>query len=206
MIETGIKKGECLGISIHHLELEDPPNASVFIRYSNPQYRLKERKIKLSAEWVEACNEFMAQYSPTDKLFNWSQRRLEYILEELGNSAGLRKHLSFDMCRWTSVLHDWKTETETDSIRQKARYLQDPMAGNINEIKGIIYKELISNYWSYEYYTLVNLRCSIFFVAGVNLHFSEIMIPGSQIISFASQKIGYCLPCIFWNPMINENV
>ena len=94
-------------------------NASVFIRYSNPQYRLKERKIKLSEEWVEACNEFMAQYSPTDKLFNWSQRRLEYILEELGNSAGLRKHLSFDMCRWTSVLHDWKTETETDSIRQK---------------------------------------------------------------------------------------
>ncbi len=119
LIETGIKKGECLGISIHHLELEDPSNASVFIRYSNPQYRLKERKIKLSAEWVEACNEFMAQYSPTDKLFNWSQRRLEYILEELGNSAGLRKHLSFDMCRWTSVLHDWKTETETDSIRQK---------------------------------------------------------------------------------------
>jgi len=119
LIETGIKKGECLGISIHHLELDDPLNASVFIRYSNPQYRLKERKIKLSSEWVEGFNEFVAQYQPTDRLFNWSQRRLEYILEELGEEAGLRKHLSFDMCRWTSVLNDWKTAAETDHIRQK---------------------------------------------------------------------------------------
>lgn len=119
LIETGIKKGECLGISIHHLEIDDLANGSVFIRYSNPQNRLKERKISVSTEWVESCNEFMSQYTPTDKLFNWSQRRLEYILEELGNAAGLRKHLSFDMCRWTSVLNDWKTETDTDHIRQK---------------------------------------------------------------------------------------
>lgn len=119
LIETGIKKGECLGISIHHLELDDPENGSVFIRYPNPQYRLKERKIHVSTAWIECCKEFMSQYSPSDKLFNWSQRRLEYILEELGEAAGLRKHLSFDMCRWTSVLNDWKTETEVDRIRQK---------------------------------------------------------------------------------------
>jgi integrase/recombinase XerD len=119
LMETGIKKGECLGISIHHLEIKDPENASVFIRYSNPQYRLKERKIKISPGWVESCQEFLAQYPTTDKLFNWSQRRLEYILEELGSSAGLRKHLSFDMCRWTSVLHDWKNDADKDHIRQK---------------------------------------------------------------------------------------
>lgn len=119
LIETGIKKGECLGISIHHLDLDDPGNASVFIRYSNPQYRLKERKIKVSPEWVQGFQEFANQYNPTDKLLNWSQRRLEYILEELGEKAGLTKHLSFDMCRWTSVLNDWRNATDTDLIRQK---------------------------------------------------------------------------------------
>jgi hypothetical protein len=25
---------------------------------------------------------------------------LEYLLEDIGNEAGLTKHLSFDMCRW----------------------------------------------------------------------------------------------------------
>ncbi|MBA4420084.1 MAG: hypothetical protein C0391_02945 [Anaerolinea sp.] len=119
LIETGIKKGECLNISLPHLELENPDNATVFIRYANPDYRMKERKIKVSPEWVSACQEFMSQYAPTDKLFNWSQRRLEYILEELGEAAGLRKHLSFDMCRWTSVLQDWKNSADTDLIRQK---------------------------------------------------------------------------------------
>lgn len=119
LIETGIKKGECLNISLPHLELENPENATVFIRYANPDYRMKERKIKVSPEWVSACQEFMAQYAPANKLFNWSQRRLEYILEDLGEAAGLRKHLSFDMCRWTSVLQDWKKSADTDLIRQK---------------------------------------------------------------------------------------
>jgi integrase/recombinase XerD len=68
---------------------------------------------------VEGYTEFIGQYQPTDRVFNWSQRRLEYILEELGEEAGLRKHLSFDMCRWTSVLNDWKNAADTDHIRQK---------------------------------------------------------------------------------------
>jgi len=119
LMETGIKKGECLNIHLAHLDFEDPQNAKIFIRYANPDYRMKERKIIVSENWVKACNKFIQQYGIKEKLFNWSQRRLEYILEDLGNSAGLHKHLSFDMCRWTSVLRDWKTETEPDSIRQK---------------------------------------------------------------------------------------
>jgi site-specific recombinase XerD len=119
LMETGIKKGECLNIHLAHLEMDDAANGYIFVRYANPNYRMKERKIKVSAVWLEVCKEFIQQYGVKDKLFDWSQRRLEYILEDLGNAAGLRKHLSFDMCRWTSVLRDWKTETERDSIRQK---------------------------------------------------------------------------------------
>lgn len=119
LIETGVKKGECLNINTAHLDLDNPEGATVFIRYANPNYRLKERKIKLSAEWVAAYREYEQQYHPAGKLFNWSPRRLEYILEDLGKETGLRKHLSFDMCRWTSVLLDWKKENGVDYIRQK---------------------------------------------------------------------------------------
>jgi hypothetical protein len=44
---------------------------------------------------------------------------LEYLLEDLSVEAGLSKHLSFDMCRWTCALNDLKAGMEHDKIRQK---------------------------------------------------------------------------------------
>lgn len=119
LLETGIKKSECLGIHINHVELESQGGPLVFIRYASPSNRYKERKLLLSEEWVEAYKEYLAQYAPSDQLFPWSPRRLEYLLEDIGEEAGLEKHLSFDMCRWTCALRDFKSGMEVDRIRQK---------------------------------------------------------------------------------------
>ena len=37
----------------------------------------------------------------------------------IGNAAELDKHLSFDMCRWTSALNDLTSGVDPDKIRQK---------------------------------------------------------------------------------------
>jgi integrase/recombinase XerD len=119
LLSTGIKKGECLSLSPNHIDFESPQSPLVFIRYANPQHRYKERKIPLPETWVEAYHEYSAQNELNDRLFPWSPRRLEYLLEDLSNEAGLDKHLSFDMCRWTSALADWKSGMEHNKIRQK---------------------------------------------------------------------------------------
>jgi len=119
LLSTGIKKGECVNISPNHIELDNPEQPFLFVRYQNPQYRYKERKINLPEDWVEAYQAYQAQYEITDRLFPWSQRRLEYLLEDLSNEAQLEKHLSFDMCRWTCALQDWKSGMEHNKIRQK---------------------------------------------------------------------------------------
>ncbi len=119
LINTGIKKGECLAISLNHIDLLAPQGPMLFVRYASPANRYKERKLQLTEEWVEKFREYLEQYTPFDKLFPWSPRRLEYLLEELGDQAGIHKHLSFDMCRWTSSLNDWRAGIEPDTIRQK---------------------------------------------------------------------------------------
>jgi len=119
VLYTGIKKGECLALSPNHVDLDAPAGPLLFVRYSNPQHRYKERKIPLPEDWVEAFYEYKSQYELDDRLFPWSPRRLEYLLEDIGEEAGLDKHLSFDMCRWTCVLNDWRTGMEHDKIRQK---------------------------------------------------------------------------------------
>jgi len=119
LFHTGIKKGECLAISPNHIELEAPDGPILFVRYSNPQYRYKERKITLPQSWLAAFHEYSSQYDLSDRLFPWSPRRLEYILEDLSDEAGLEKHLSFDMCRWVCALTDWQAGKEHEKIRQK---------------------------------------------------------------------------------------
>ena len=119
LLTTGIKKSECLGIHINHIDLEAKNGPHVFIRYASPANRYKERKIQLAEDWLEAYKEYLAQYQPVDQVFAWSPRRLEYLLEDIGNEAGLTKHLSFDMCRWTCALRDYQSGMEADNIRQK---------------------------------------------------------------------------------------
>ena len=119
LLTTGIKKSECLGIHLNHIELDNPEGAYVFIRYASPANRYKERKIPLTDEWITVYREYIAQYEPVDQLFPWSPRRLEYLLEDISDEAALDKHLSFVMCRWTSSITDYKKGMEPDRIRQK---------------------------------------------------------------------------------------
>ncbi len=119
LLTTGIKKSECLGIHINHIDLEAREGPQVFIRYASPANRYKERKLTLPEDWVPAYDEYIAQYQPTDRLFPWSPRRLEYLLEDVGSEASLDKHLSFDMCRWTCALRDYQSGMEADKVRQK---------------------------------------------------------------------------------------
>lgn len=119
LLHTGIKKGECLSLSPNHVDLEAPNGPYLFVRYANPKYRYKERKIPLPETWVEAYEEYRIQYALDERLFPWSPRRLEYLLEDIGEEIGLDKRLSFDMCRWTSALMDWRDQIDGEKIRQK---------------------------------------------------------------------------------------
>lgn len=119
LLTTGIKKSETLSLSPNHIQWDDPNGPVLFVRYAAPKHRYKERKIALPPRWEEIYQQYAAQYQLADKLFPWSQRRLEYLLEDLSDEAGLDKHLSFSMCRWTCALTDWQAGMEPDKIRQK---------------------------------------------------------------------------------------
>jgi len=117
LLETGIKKSECLNIKLSHIETQK--GNYLFVRYADGRDRNKERKIPLSDAFVEVYQAYLEKYQPEEKAFPWSPRRLEYILEDISNAADINKHLSFSMCRWNSALSDWKNGQDKDSIRQK---------------------------------------------------------------------------------------
>jgi site-specific recombinase XerD len=119
LLSTGIKKGECLGLKQNHIDLEAVDGPQIFVRYANPANRFKERKIAVPTDWVHIYKEYLEQYKPAEEIFPWSPRRLEYLLEDIGKAAGIEKHISFDMCRWTCALSDWQSGMDKDKVRQK---------------------------------------------------------------------------------------
>lgn len=119
LIYTGIKKSECLALTPNHLDFLAPEGPLLFVRYASPAHRYKERKISFPSDWQTVYQDYMAQYPVSDRLFPWSMRRLEYLLEDLTIAASLKKHISFAMCRWTCALLDLRAGMEPDSIRQK---------------------------------------------------------------------------------------
>ena len=119
LLHTGIKKSECLAIHLNHIDLYAPDGPVLFIRYSDVRKRYRERKLPLEENWISSYREYLAQFSPRELLFPYSPRRLEYMLEDVGKVAQLDKHLSFNMCRWTSALTDYLAGMDKNKIRQK---------------------------------------------------------------------------------------
>ena len=118
LLQTGIKKGECMKIQLRHVDSSDPQNPTVFIRYDNPRYRHKERKLKLPTDWVPAFQQYQAQYQPQERLFECTARNLEYVLHDVARLAELPP-ISFEMLRWTSAVRNYKAGMDHDKLRQK---------------------------------------------------------------------------------------
>jgi site-specific recombinase XerD len=119
LLLTGIKKSETMTLVPNHIDRTDPEVPYVFIRYSNPSLRHKERKIPLDSNWLETLDEYLQQYQPGDTLFTCTARNLEYILSHVGEIAGLSQGLlSFENLRWASALRALRSGQELKQIRQ----------------------------------------------------------------------------------------
>ncbi|HEC36132.1 MAG TPA: hypothetical protein ENI39_06315, partial [Anaerolineae bacterium] len=119
LLHTGIKKGECMGIVLNHIDLSDLTQPLLWIRYADPRRRYKERRLRLPSWWPAVLAEYRAQYQPQEQLFPCTPRNLEYVLRDVAKQAGLSDGLSFEMLRWTCAVRDYRAGMPANRLRQK---------------------------------------------------------------------------------------
>ena len=119
ILQTGIKKGECMAVKLGHIDLSNPAAPVLYIRYANPKMRHKERKLSLSADFPTLLQEYIAQYHPKENLFECTARNLEYVLHDVAQLAGLADGISFEALRWTCAVQDYKAGMPSEKLRQK---------------------------------------------------------------------------------------
>lgn len=119
LLHTGIKKGECMAITLNHIDLSDASRPILWIRYANPQRRHKERKLRLPTWWPTVLAEYRTQYEPEEALFPCTARNLEYVLSGIADKADVEQGISFEMLRWTCAVRDYKAGATSKELRQK---------------------------------------------------------------------------------------
>ncbi|MGA9349101.1 MAG: tyrosine-type recombinase/integrase [Anaerolineae bacterium] len=118
LLQTGIKKSECMAIQLNDIDTSEPKAPVLYIRYSNPKTKHKERKLRLSADFVSILHQYLAQYQPKERLFECTARNLEYVLDNVARLADLET-ISFEILRWTCAVRDYKSGMLSDKLRQK---------------------------------------------------------------------------------------
>ncbi len=118
LLQTGIKKSECMAIQLNDIDTSQPKAPVLYIRYSNPKMKHKERKLQLSADFVPTLRQYLAEYEPQKQLFKCTARNLEYVLDNVARLADL-KTISFEILRWTCAVRDYKAKMPSDKLRQK---------------------------------------------------------------------------------------
>ena len=120
LMQTGIKKAECARLLIEDVDVTQPQSPELHVRYAEEQNAHKNRSLPLNPTVAPALNQYLQQYKPKEHLFECTPRNLEYVLEEVGERAGIRRmQVGFETLRWTCAVRDFRLGMPEDRLRQK---------------------------------------------------------------------------------------
>jgi integrase/recombinase XerD len=126
VLDTGIKKGECLALTVDDVALEPPAGPSVAIRYARKHLQFKDRRLPISDETAQAVRDHIARYESRAALFACTGRNLEYLFNRrVAPAAGIQA-LTFEMLRWTCAVRDFVSGALSDEQMQ-IRYGLSPI-------------------------------------------------------------------------------
>ncbi len=120
LLQTGIKKAECARLLVSDLNRSRPQSPEVTIRYVDEEQAHKNRILSLNPAILPVLTQYLDQYKPDPYLFDCTPRNLEYVLDEVGQKAGIRNvQVGFETLRWTCAVRDFRNGMPEERLRQK---------------------------------------------------------------------------------------
>ncbi len=120
LLQTAMKKSEVMNLALSDIDTSNPNETVVTVRYSDPRFAHKERKLLIGPGFVPVYKQYLRKYQPEEKLFECSPRNLEYVLSDLAQESGLKpNHVSFEILRWTSAVRAYRFGIPPEALRQK---------------------------------------------------------------------------------------
>jgi len=116
----GLKKEEIMGLKVQHVDVSDPNVPLVTVHFpaaTGKQHR--ERRLALPAAFTDIFQRYLQKYHPTDRLFDCTDRNLNYILSRAVKEAGIKKRVTLQLLRDTFAVEQLRAGVAPDALREK---------------------------------------------------------------------------------------
>lgn len=120
LLQTGMKKAEVSRLLVSDVDVSQTSSPTVTIRYHDDAHAHKNRSLPLDPTLGAVYGQYLKAYEPKQHLFDCTPRNLEYVLDEIGEKAGIRRlQVGFESLRWTAAVRDFRNGLPEERLREK---------------------------------------------------------------------------------------
>jgi integrase/recombinase XerD len=119
LLHAGLKKEEVMALQLNHFDLSDPASPTVSVQFTDQVKQRKQRTLTLPSAFSEAFQRYLNKYRPQDKVFECTDRNLNYILARAVRKARIQKRVTLQLLRDTYAVRQLQDGLPLDTLREK---------------------------------------------------------------------------------------
>lgn len=119
LLHAGLKKEEVMALQLNHFDLTDPAHPTVSVQFTDQIKQRKQRTLTLPPEFAEAFERYLTKYKPQGKVFDCTDRNLNYILARAVRKAHIQKRVTLQLLRDTYAVRQLQDGMPLDVLREK---------------------------------------------------------------------------------------
>lgn len=119
LLATGLKKEELMAVALRHVDLSNPEEPAIEVHFPGQAKRRRERRMMLPPAWTAVFNAYAEQYRPRERLFECTDRNLNYVLASAVKRAGIEKRVTLQLLRDIFAVRQLRAGVAMDALREK---------------------------------------------------------------------------------------
>jgi integrase/recombinase XerD len=119
ILYTGLKKEEIMGLALSHVDLSDPERPAIEVHFPGQAKRRRERRMELPAEWTVVYQRYLRRYQPRERVFECTDRNLNYVLASAVKRAGLEKRVTLQHLRDIYAVQQLREGVAPETLRER---------------------------------------------------------------------------------------
>lgn len=119
LLATGLKKEEVMGLALRHIDISDSERPAIEVHFPGQAKRRRERRMELPAVWTALYRDYAERYQPRERLFECTDRNLNYVLASAVKRAGLEKRVTLQILRDVYAVRQLRAGATLEALREK---------------------------------------------------------------------------------------
>jgi integrase/recombinase XerD len=119
LLATGLKKEELMAVALRHVDLSDIEEPALEVHFPGQAKRRRERRMALPSEWTDVFQRYVERYQPRERLFECTDRNLNYVLAAAVKRANLEKRVTLQLLRDIFAVRQLRAGVSMDELREK---------------------------------------------------------------------------------------